>query len=130
MSMRRFTSSGDTPTANEHRPRPRLPTWRWPSSLVVAPQSGGGGLLVGVGGAPPLRHRPVLPLELVLVVGPAADDVADGLLPHLARLMGVDAEALELGPRRRPARPHVDPAVGDEVEDGDGLGGAHRVVIR
>jgi hypothetical protein len=41
----------------------------------------------------------VLALELVLVVGPAADDVPDGLLPHLARVVRVDAEALELEPR-------------------------------
>ena len=35
----------------------------------------------------PLRQRPVLALELALVVRPAADDVLERLLPHLARLV-------------------------------------------
>ena len=51
-------------------------------------------------------------------------------LPHLARLVGVDVEALELGARRRAAGAEVDPAVGDEVEHRDRLGGADRVVVR
>jgi len=51
----------------------------------------------------------VLALEPVLLVGPAADDVADGLLPHLAGVGRVDAEALQLRPGGRPASTEVDP---------------------
>ena len=130
MSIFSFTSSGDTPTANEQRPRPSSPTWRWPSSLTGRAPERRVRLLQRLGQHAPLRHRPVLALELVLVVGPAADDVVDGLLPHLARLVRVDAEALELGPGRRAAGAEVDPAVGDQVEHGGRLGRAHRVVVR
>ena len=86
-------------------------------------------LLDGLGQHPPPRHAPVLPLELVFVVRPAPDDVADGLLPHGPGLLRVDAEALELGPGRRPARSEVDPSVRDQVEDGHRLGRAHGVVV-
>ncbi len=78
----------------------------------------------------PLRHRPVLALELVLVVGPAADDVAERLVPHLARLVRVDAEAFDLGARRRAAGAELDATVADEVEHRDALGGADRMVVR
>src|SRR5665647_1328342 len=49
MSTFFLTSSGDTPTAKEHRPSPNSPTCRWPSSLVVAPQIGGWGCCSGLG---------------------------------------------------------------------------------
>ena len=87
-------------------------------------------LLPRLGLDPPARHLPVLALELVLVVGPAAHDVPDGLLPHLAALGGVDAEALELGPGRRTTRAHVDPTLRQEVEHRHRLRRAHGVVVR
>ena len=129
MSIFFFTSSGGTPTANEHSPRPSSPTWWWPSSLVVAPQIGGCGFCSGFGLHAPLRHRPVLALELVLVVGPAADDVLDRLAPHLARLVRVDAEPFELDAGRRAAGAEVDATVAEQVEHRDGLRGAHRMVV-
>jgi hypothetical protein len=43
--------------------------------------------------------------------------------------MRIDAEALELRARGRPPGGEVDPAVGDEIEDGDRLGRADRVVV-
>jgi hypothetical protein len=59
MSIFFFTSSGDTPTANEHSPSPSSPIWRWPSSLEVAPQIGGcGATAASVRGA---RRAPVPP---------------------------------------------------------------------
>ncbi len=86
-------------------------------------------LLHGLGQHAPLGHRPVLALELVLVVRPAADDVPQRLLPHVARLVRIDAEALELDARGRAAGAEVDAAVGDQVEHGGRLGRAHRVVV-
>ena len=53
----------------------------------------------------------------------------EGLLPHLAALGGVDPEALELGPGGGAAGAHVDPALGEQVEDRHRLGRAHRVVV-
>ena len=43
------TSSGGTPTANEHSPSPISPTCLWPSSEDVAPYIGGCGLWRGFG---------------------------------------------------------------------------------
>ncbi len=78
----------------------------------------------------PRRHLPVLTVERVLVVGPDADDVLQRLVPHLARLVRVETEALDLGARRRAAGPELDPAVAHEVEHGDALGSTDRVVVR
>jgi hypothetical protein len=66
---------------------------------------------------------------LIDVVRPGLDDVAECLAPHGAGLVRIDAEALQLGPGRRPAGAELDPAVADEVEDRHRLGGADRVVI-
>jgi hypothetical protein len=44
--------------------------------------------------------------------------------------VGVDVEALELGPGRRAPGAELDPAVGDQVEDGHRLGRADGVVVR
>ena len=130
MSILRFTSEGGNPTAKEHRPRPRSPTWR------VALVAGRGApqrrmrLLPRLGLHPAPGHLPVLAGELVLVVGPAAHDVPDGLLPHPAALGRVDAEALELGPRGRAAGAQVDPAPREQVEHGHRLRRPHGVVVR
>jgi hypothetical protein len=50
---------------------------------------------------PPPRQRPVLALELELVVRPATHHHLERLAPHRARLVGIDAEAFEFGARRR-----------------------------
>src|SRR3954467_7746719 len=49
MSIFFFTSSGGTPTANEHNPSPSAPICRCPSSLDVAPHNGGCGCCTGLG---------------------------------------------------------------------------------
>ena len=87
-------------------------------------------LLPRLGLDPAPRHLPELAGELVLLVGPAAHDVPDGLLPHPAALARVDAEALELGPGRRAAGPEVHPSAREQVEDGHRLGRADGVVVR
>ena len=51
-------------------------------------------------------------------------------VPHLAGLARVDAEALDLGARRRATGAELDAAVADQIEHGDALGGAHRMVVR
>src|SRR6185437_6479406 len=75
------------------------------------------------------RHLPVLALERVLLVGPDADDVPQRLVPHLARLVRIEAEPFDLGAGRRAARPELDAAVTDEIEYGDALRGADRMVV-
>ena len=50
------------------------------------------------------------------------------LVPLLALRRPVDAEAAQLGLRRRLAGAELDPSVGDEVERGDALGDPGRVV--
>ena len=100
MSIFFFTSSGDTPTANEHSPSPSCrpadgrPRW-W--SL---PHIGGCGFCNGFGCT---RRRGIdqcLTRERVFVVGPALHHVLDRLLPHRARLVRVDPETFELEARR------------------------------
>ena len=86
-------------------------------------------LLPRLGLHPALGHLPILTLELVLVVGPATHDVAEGLLPHLASFGGVDAEALELGPGGRAAHAHVDPPVREKIEHGHRFRRAYRMVV-
>ena len=51
-----------------------------------------------------------------LVLGPHARDETDGLLPHRPRLVGVDAETAELGHGDRPAGPHVQAALAQDVQ--------------
>ncbi len=130
MSIFFFTSSGETPTANEHKPRPSSPTWAWPSSLVVAPQIGGCGCCNGFGCTRRSAHRPVLAVERIALVGPRTDDVLDRFAPHLARVLRVDAESFELDARRRAAGAHVDAAVAQQVEHRDRLRRPHRMVVR
>jgi hypothetical protein len=86
-------------------------------------------LLQRLGLHAPIRQRPVLPLERITVVGPAADDVLDGFAPHVACLVRSDAEAFELDPRRRPAGAEVDSPVRKQVEHCDRLGRPHWMVV-
>ena len=129
MSILRLTSAGGRPTANEHRPRPRSPTWAWPSSLVVAPHSGGCGFCQRLGLHPAPGHLPELAGELVLLVGPAAHDVPMASC-HMRRLSAGSMPKPSSSARvaERPV-PEVDPAVREQVEHGHRLGGAHRVVV-
>ena len=130
MSIFSFTSSGGTPTANEHSPRPSSPTWRWPSSDDVAPQIGGCGSWSGLGCTRRFGIDQCSPSNSYSSFGPAADDVADRLLPHLRASRAGRCRSPRARPRRRAAGAEVDAAVGDEVEHGDRLGRAHRVVVR
>ena len=129
MSILRFTSEGGRPDGERAQPEAEL------ADLGVALVAGGGApqrrvrLLPRLGLHPAPGHLPELAGELVLVVGPAPHDVADGLLPHAAALGRVDPEALELGPRRRAAGAEVDPALREQVEHGHRLRRPHRVVV-
>jgi hypothetical protein len=80
--------------------------------------------------APRRAHLPVLPVGAVVLLGPRTHDVMERLAPHLARLVRIDAEALELRASRRAPRPELDATVGEQVEHGDRLRGADRMVVR
>ena len=131
MSIFCVTSSGGTPTANEHSPSPSEPTWRWPSSRRRGAPQRRVRLLHRLGLHPARRHLPVLAVEgrtRRSVQQPTTDSMASC---HIcARLVRVDAEALQLGAGRRAPGADVDAPVGDEVEHGDRLGRADRVVVR
>ena len=62
-------------------------------------------------------------------LGHAADRDLEALEPLLALGLLVDAEAAELGLRRRLARAELDPAARDQVERRDALGDAGRMVV-
>jgi hypothetical protein len=77
------------------------------------------------------RHRHVLPRESGerrLAHAPQRDPQA--LLPRAALLLGVDPERVELGGRRPLAGAELDPSARDDVERGDALGLARRMVDR
>src|SRR3954454_14438862 len=76
------------------------------------------------------RHGPRRTGRGELVLGPGAYDEAQALLPLVAGEVRIGPEALELRAGRRPTGAEFEPAVGDEVDDGCGLRGAHRVVVR
>ena len=85
-------------------------------------------LLEGLGQDPTLGHAPVLALVLVLVRGPDLGQHADGFVPEVASLPGVDAQAgLLVGVGT--ARTDLDPAVGQLVQQRHALGDANGVVI-
>ena len=118
------------PTANEHSPRPSSPTWRWPSSLLVAPQSGGCGLLAAAWAAPgasaSASARPSNSYSS-LVQQPTTCPIASG---HISRVwcgsMPKPSSSARVDDRPVPksTRPF-----GDQVEHGGRLGRAHRVVV-
>src|SRR6185369_2053162 len=70
-------------------------------------------------------HEAAAPLERIL--GPHARDHLERLLPHLARDLGLDLEP-RLLVLARAARAELHPAIGEEIERGDALGDADRVV--
>ena len=61
--------------------------------------------------------------------GHAPDGDLEALAPGIALLRGIDAEATELGRRRRLTRPELHAPTRHEVEHGEPFGGAHRVVV-
>ena len=125
-----LNDSGGRPTLNEHSPMPEPPDRAVPLEARRRAPDRRVRVLERLRQHAPARHRPVGAVERVLVVGPAADDVLERLLPHRARVLRVDAEALELGARRRAAGAELDAPVGEQVEHRDRLRGAHRVVVR
>ncbi len=75
-------------------------------------------------------HREVLTLEArVRVQGEHVGDLLNGLPPHRAAVVRVDAEPFELGSRGRLAGAPLDPSVGNQVERGDAFGDSRRVVV-
>jgi hypothetical protein len=76
------------------------------------------------------RHREILPLKArVGVEGHHVGHLLGGLAPHAAPLGGRDAEALELGARGGLPGAPLHAAVGDEIEGGQTLGDARRVIV-
>ena len=65
-----------------------------------------------------------------LLLGPAADDHLERLLPHRAGFARLDAEALHLGARPRAAGAELEPSFREDVDRGRSLGDPHRVVVR
>ena len=83
---------------NEQSPMPCFPISLWPGMLLVAPKIGGCGSCSGFGSTrrfAPMRQY--LPSAWYSSSVHALDDVAERLAPHLARLVGLDVEAFELG---------------------------------
>ena len=77
------------------------------------------------------RHRDVLAVDAgERLLGHAPHRDAQPLLPHLPLLDRVDEEAAELRLGRRLARAEVDAPARDQVEGGDALGDAGRVIER
>src|SRR3989442_795135 len=77
----------------------------------------------------PRRDAEVRALPGEHVGGPRADDHLEGLLPHAARLLGVDAEAFQLVARRGAAGAELEAPVAHAIEEGRHLGGGDRVVV-
>ena len=128
--IRSPSSSGGTPIVNESSPRPSSPAITWLAGLLDATQSGGCGFWSGFGctrrggtfqNVP--SHSKTSSVHAPTIMRSASS--------HMGRVsFGIDAEALELGARRRPTGAELDPAVGDDVEDRAALRGADRVVER
>ena len=94
------SSSGGTPTVNEHSPMPLLPDLLWPGEAARRAEDRRVRLLQRLREHAPRRaHLPVLAVGLVLVLGPRAHDVTERLAPHLARLV----RARRRSPRARHA---------------------------
>ncbi len=129
MSIRRFSSLGRGAHAERQETEAHLPDDAMGLGAARGPPEGRMRVLPRLREHPTPGHRPVLALELVLVVGPASDDVRHRFLPHPPGLVGLDAEALELGSRRRAPGAELDPSPGDEVEHRGRLGRADGMVV-
>jgi len=76
------------------------------------------------------RHGEILALETRIgLEHHHVGDLLGRLQRHRALLLGRDAEAAELEPRRAFADAEIDPAVGDDVERGEPFGRARRMII-
>ena len=128
--MRRFSSSGGVPTLNDSRPSPISPTRRCVSGEPVAPHSGGCGFCRGLGSTRRCGIDQCLPSNSYSSLVQQPTMWLERFLPHLAGVVRVDAEAFELGARRRAPGAELDAPVGDQVEHRRGLGGANGVVVR
>src|SRR3954469_17231017 len=77
------------------------------------------------------RHPDELPVEArERLLDEHPRERVEALLPLRALLLALDAEAAELGLRRRLAGAELDPPAGDQVERGGALGDPRRVVER
>jgi hypothetical protein len=86
--------------------------------------------LHGLGHDVAAGHREVLALVArVRIHDEHVGDLLDGLGPHVVLRVHGDAEALELHARGRLAGSELDPAVRHQVEGGNALGDARRVVV-
>ena len=105
------------------------PIWAWPSSAVVAPQSGGCGFCSGLGCTRRLGICQYLPENSYssLVQHPTTCSIASC---HIWRLSAGSMPKPSSSARvaERPV-PEVDPAVREQVEHGHRLGRAHRMVV-
>src|SRR5262245_54187803 len=70
----------------------------------------------------------VLAVELPALAREHRDDGLDCLLPALALVAHADIEGMELGGPRRLAHAEIDAAARQEIEGGDALGDAVRLV--
>ena len=86
------------------------------------------GVLDRLGQDGPGRHREELALVAVALLGPHLGQGVDELVPRLLRVVRVGLEAAQLGPRGRPAGPHLQPTARQDVEHRGPLGDADRVV--
>ena len=76
------------------------------------------------------RHGEILALEARIgLQHHHVGDLLRGLERHGALLLGRNVEAAELEPRGAFADAEIDPAVGDDVEGGETLGRARRVIV-
>ena len=93
--------------------------------MPAACQSGGWGLVRGLGENDPGRGRPELPVESgVGALFPHLEDLGQGFFEHLLgdRVVG-DAEAADLGGARAPADTELESTVAQQVQGGHPFGG-------
>src|SRR5262249_59620099 len=77
-----------------------------------------------------LRNREVLALPGEELLGPHLRDGADGLLPHVARLVTRETEGVDLGAAAAATGAELDAPVGHDVDVGDLLRHADGMIDR
>ena len=95
--------------------------------VVTVTHIGGCGSWTGLGSTVALGHRDRA-LDGRRLLGPQARQHVHELVPGLLGRVGVDAEAAELGPRRRARRAELEAPAGQDVEHRRPLGDPDRVV--
>ena len=115
-----------------NRFRPRRAAARKPSIDVDATHTGGYGLLQRTRQHRDVGHREVATFESDRrgVGLPDREHRVEVLLPDLPAQLERSPERLVLGGRRAAPGAELDPATGEDVEGGDALGDAHRVLER